>query len=428
MPVFILDMALLDTFPKPDQRLVFVIAALKQLEQHLTEEWLHLQVHIWDPKVLIPQLTKTCGVDAVYANRSYGDGSITRDMHIAVRAQTAWVWFHMHDDYLLVEPDQIPVRKVFTPFFKLRQKTEKQKYVGGRERKKICGWSSPAWVAYNIDRSKVEQRLQDAGHLPSGTTYLDLRPVDGREKRTHTFERDAYHETRNLPAIDGSTKLSPYIRFGLISIRKIYELLAERKTAGAEVIISELARREFWHHIAYHFPQSRRMEFQEKRKNLARSHNEAWFEAWKRWATWYPIVDAGMRQLLQEGWMHNRVRMVVASFLTKDLLIDRRWWERHFAHYLLDYDANVNIGNRQWAASVWADPKPLRIFSPILQAQRFDAQGEYILHYCPELRGQPLKAIHDPLTHSLEYISPIVNHYEMSKRAKLMYDHACFFF
>jgi deoxyribodipyrimidine photo-lyase len=128
-----------------------------------------------------------------------------------------------------------------------------------------------------------------------------------------------------------------------------------------------------------------------------------------------------MKQLKQENRMHGRVRMIVASFLTKDLLLDRRLGEAHFARYLLDYDTNVNIGNWQWSASVGADPKPLRIFNPILQSQRFDPQAEYILNYIPELKGQDIKAIHDPLSYDLNYCKPIVNHYENSKLAKQMY-------
>ncbi|USN56103.1 MAG: FAD-binding domain-containing protein [Candidatus Peribacteria bacterium] len=150
--------------------------------------------------------------------------------------------------------------------------------------------------------------------------------------------------------------------------------------------ISELAWREFWQHIAHHFPFARYLEFQEKRRDLQWVNNPERFDHRKNGTTGYPIVDAGMRQLKATNRMHNRVRMIVASFLTKDLLIDRRRGEQHFADYLIDYDQNVNIGNRQRAASVGADPKPLRIFSPIRQSQRFDPQAEYILKRCPELR------------------------------------------
>lgn len=171
----------------------------------------------------------------------------------------------------------------------------------------------------------------------------------------------------------------------------------------------------------FHFPETRLVEFLEKRRKLAWDNNEKYFKARQDGKTGYPIVDAGMRQLKEENWMHNRVRMIVASFLTKDLLIDRRRGEKHFANYLLDYDENVNIGNRQRTASVGADPKPLRIFSPIRQSERFDPDCIYIKKRLPELKDFSPKEIHNPLEHDLKYAKPIVDHYERSKKAKEIY-------
>jgi len=202
----------------------------------------------------------------------------------------------------------------------------------------------------------------------------------------------------------------------LISIREVYQ-----HSKAYPSYTNELARREFWQHIAHYHPQVRVQEFQEKRRHIKRQHNEALFKKRCAGETGYPIVDAGMRQLQEENRMHGRVRMVVASFLTKDMLMDRRLGEQRFAKYLLDYDTNVNIGNWQRSASVGADPKPLRIFNPILQSQKFDPQAQYILRYLPELQGQSLAAIHDPLTHSLSYHKPILDHYANSKLAKQTY-------
>lgn len=152
-----------------------------------------------------------------------------------------------------------------------------------------------------------------------------------------------------------------------------------------QTFINELARREFRQHINYYFPETRVVEFQEKKRKIERKSNAKLFENRCKGETGYPIVDAGMRQLQKENRMHGRVRMIVASFLCKDLLLDRRLGEQHFARYLIDYDTNVNIGNRQRSASVGADPKPLRIFNPILQSQKFDPECEYIVKYIPEL-------------------------------------------
>lgn len=169
-----------------------------------------------------------------------------------------------------------------------------------------------------------------------------------------------YETTRNIPHLDGTMRISPYTRFGLVSIRDIYRFLIHTRNQvndniqkeSYSILISELARREFWQHIAHHFPESRILEFQEKRRKIKRDNNKEYFQARCEGRTGYPLVDAGMRQLVQEKRMHNRVRMVVASFLTKDLLIDRKRGEEFFAQHLLDYDSNVNIGNRQWSASV----------------------------------------------------------------------------
>jgi len=162
-------------------------------------------------------------------------------------------------------------------------------------------------------------------------------------------------------------------------------------------------------------------EFQEKRRHIQWSRNESLLKKWEMGETGYPIVDAAMKQLREENRMHGRARMIVASFLTKDMLIDRRLGEKVFAKYLLDYDFAVNIGNRQWSASVGADPKPLRIFNPILQSQRFSPTGSYIFRYLPELRDKPIDAVHDPLKNPLDYIQPIVDHYTMSKKAREAY-------
>ena len=168
-----------------------------------------------------------------------------------------------------------------------------------------------------------------------------------------TFDFAHYDDTRNIPSIDGSSKLSPYTRFGLVSIRELYrELLSKNDPIHTATYLSVLARREYRQHTAHYFPESRIMEFQEKKRKIARDNNKEFFKARCEGRTGYPMVDAGMRQLVTEKRMHNRVRMVVASFLTKDLLIDRRRGEEFFAQHLLDYDANVNIGNRQRSASV----------------------------------------------------------------------------
>lgn len=244
---------------------------------------------------------------------------------------------------MLVEPEAVPARKVFTPFYKLWQKVDKQTI-------------DTTIIKYNQNNTIIpSNRDQIISILSPGNN--NYRPVDEWKQRL-SLDLRTYDETRNHLPDDGTTKLSPYIRFGLVSIRQIYEHyenLCHHKEAsgdGNSVIIAELARREFRHHIAYHFPESRLVSFQEKRRHIVWENNEADFMARCEGRTGYPIIDAAMKQLVQEKRMHNRARMIVASFLTKDLLIDRTRGEAFFAKHLLDYDSNVNIGNRQRAASV----------------------------------------------------------------------------
>lgn len=403
IPIFVLDETLLAKCPEHDARLGFLCDALKQLDNQLQMLNSKLHVAVWNPTEVIPHLVKTHQCDAVFVNRSYGEGSQTRDKKIEQRSRSHGLSFQYCDDFLLVQPYEMQPRKVFTPFFKAWTQQIAQSSLPVHTVKHL---STPSIPILSI--SKIFQ------HISFGSS---IWTPDFWRKRLHDFAFVQYDQTRNIPAIDGTSKLSPYLRFGLISPRILYKTILN----SSSVYASELARREFWNHIAYHFPQAIPFEFQEKRRKIHRQNNAKRFHARQNGQTGYPIVDAWMRQLKAENRMHNRVRMIVASFLTKDLLIDRRRWEQHFASYLLDYDRNVNVGNRQRSASVGADPKPIRIFSPILQSQRFDPQAEYIKHRVPELANAPLDPIHDPLSYPLDYVEPIVDHRIQRKIALEIY-------
>ncbi len=417
LPIFIFDKTILAQFPAQDKRLSFILTALHELDKQLHAIWSHLTIYHGNPKKIIPQLVSQYNINALYRNESYGHSAIRRDAWIQNRCRTHAIACDASQDFLLVPIDYTPARKVFTPFFKLRQTyfTENTPTIDNN----IPHTHTPK--TEGISQAQLENILDIKAQHNTIQHHGDLsqpRPINLWADRLASFDFRNYNETRNFPAIDGSSKLSPYMRFGIMSIREIYLKALEQ---DAQVYISELAWREFWQHIYFNFSYSREVEFQEKRRHIKRDNNIEFFEARKNGMTWYPIVDAGMRQLKAENRMHNRVRMVVASFLTKDLLIDRRRGEKHFADYLLDYDTNVNIWNRQRAASVWADPKPLRIFSPMLQSSRFDAQCEYIKKRIPELADYSPKEIHAPLEHNLWYVTPIVDHYVWSKKAKERY-------
>lgn len=408
IPIFIFDKNILASFPKPNKVIGFLVDAVKFLQKELEKRWSYLAIFYGDSIEIITDLVKKHTINAIYQNESYGYNSVTRDVHIQQLCKKQWIVYNAVHDYMIVPIDAVPARKVFTPFYKLRQKYIDINPTLTTIDKAPSTITSPS-IHYS-PRTDIEDKL--------GAEKNNQWHIHFAQNRLNRFNFATYNDTRNFPYIDGSSRLSAYSRFGLISIRELYNTA---KKQWWETYISELAWREFWQHIFYNFPESRTLEFQEKRRNITRDNNDSFFEARKNGMTWYPLVDAGMRQLKAENRIHNRVRMVVASFLTKDLLIDWRWWEKHFADYLIDYDTNVNIWNRQWSASVWADPKPLRIFSPMLQSERFDPYCIYIKKWIPELQHYSPKEIHNPLEYDLWYAKPIVNHYEWSKKAKERY-------
>lgn len=402
LPVFIFDEKILDRFPQNDKRLWFLKDALIRLDSQLQEKWSRLYSAVGDPQKLLPQIVKENNIDAVYTNRSYWPYWTTRDTNIKKSINAEFCQF---EDFFLVKPENVPVRKVFTPFYK--------------QWKNVFEFS---WIL-NIDKkiSTMSTSLSTVVDYLDKFDFENLWDVHEWDNILKNFDFCNYENTRNYPFQDWTSKLSPYVRFGLVSIRQVYDAI-QKSNCDNDVFLSEIAWREFWNHIAINFPWTENLEFLEKRRWLDWLNEEKLFEAWKEWQTGYPLVDAGMRQLKQESWIHNRVRMVVASFLTKDLLIDRRWWERHFENYLLDYDRNVNIWNWQWASSVWADPKPMRIFNPMLQSQRFDPECKYIKKYIPELENYHPWQIHNPLRYNLSYAKPVVDHFERSKIAKNIYN------
>ena len=269
----------------------------------------------------------------------------------------------------------------------------------------------------------------------------------GGEREAHSRWRNFlrstigdYGRSRDLPAIDGTSKLSAYLRFGCISIRRMvsdcHEALHDAPPAqqlSIRKFVDELIWREFYCSVLYHYPSLVHSNYREAFDKMPWKFCERLFKSWKEGKTGYPLVDAGMRQLNQTGWMHNRVRMVVASFLTKDLMHDWRKGAAYFEEKLMDIETFSNNGGWQWAASTGVDPKPLRIFNPRLQSERFDPEGDYIKRFVPELRKVPMRFIHAP--HALppalqkelgcvigkHYPVPIVDHATASNEYKRLF-------
>ena len=233
---------------------------------------------------------------------------------------------------------------------------------------------------------------------------------------------EAYEENRDLPAVDGTSLLSRYLRTGEIGIRTVYAAVQDAKDSkGKQTFITELIWREFYYMILMHFPESKRQAVNTQYREIEWEKDEEGFKAWCEGKTGYPIVDAAMRQLNQTGWMHNRLRMIVASFLTKDLLIDWQKGEQYFQQKLVDYEAASNIGGWQWAASVGTDAVPyFRVFNPTTQSKKFDKDGEFIRKYVTEIKDLSKQYIHEPTAEQREdygYPEPIVAHDEARKRA-----------
>lgn len=407
LPLFIFDETILRALPDGDPRIGFLAEAIQALAHGMNSLGASLAVFAGNPREVIPKLLIRHGIEALYLARSHSASAMKLDAEISRFCSEHAIAVHAFEDTLLVAPEAIAPKKVFTPFFRHWAAADKQPPLP--RIRKIRGM--------NIRSESLQTILER--YRPSAHSW----PADGWTRNLKQFDVCTYPETRNFPALDGTSRLSPYLRFGLISIRQLHDRILRQATPSCSVdtFIGELAWREFWCHIMHHFPDTRTLEFQEKRRGFRWRYDAALFAAWREGRTGYPIVDAGMRQLRQEGWMHGRVRMIVASFLTKDLLMDWRLGEKHFADLLYDYDENVNIGNWQWSASVGADPKPLRIFSPILQSQRFDPQARYIKRYVPELKDELPVRIHDPLKYRLAYFKPVVDHREMSRRTRLLY-------
>ena len=403
--IFILDKNIINDFlGLEDSKFLFLKEALLHLDSELEKLWGKLTIYHDFPEKIIPEICKKFEIDSLFSNKTYSTYGNKRDDIIESYCLWENIDFFIENDYLLNEPEEIEQRKVFTPYFKLWQR-------------KL--WEKEIILEKPMNFTQVKDNFNINDFLDEIIVWEEhpYFNIDFWSTRLKSFDFVHYEDYRNDLDKDGTSRLSVYLRFWIFSVREVYLKVRD----VSHTYVSELAWREFWQHINYYFPYTKKYEFQEKRRNIAWRNDKILFEKWCNGETGYPIVDAAMKQLKETNWMHWRARMIVASFLTKDLLIDWRLWEAHFQKYLLDYDENVNFGNWQWSASVWADPKPLRIFSPILQSQKFDKNAKFIRKYLPSLEDEDLKAIHDPIENDLNYIGIIVNHKEAQRLAREEY-------
>ncbi len=399
--VFVFDTDILDRLPsRADRRVEFIWESVRLLKQDLQSLGADLTVLHGPARRLIPELAARLAVDTVYANRDYEPFATDRDAEVARALNAIGCHLSLHKDQVIFDTDELLTAAgrpyhVYTPYRRAWQaRLTPADY-------------APHTVAEHLDRlapaaPSIMPTLADIGFQRTNLAELKVQAGEaGARARLDDFlERiDHYHEWRDYPGRKGPSYLSVHLRFGTVSIRELVRLAAERASEGARVWLGELIWREFYQMLLWHDPETVDHAFQRKFDRIVWPNPPGHFAAWCEARTGYPIVDAAMRQLHMTGYMHNRLRMITASFLVKDLHVDWRLGERHFAETLIDYDQAANVGGWQWSAGVGTDAQPwFRIFNPVAQSQRFDPEGRFIRRYLPELAALPDKYLHAPWT------------------------------
>lgn len=373
LPMFIFDSEILSELPKDDARVTFISETLQKMRNELQMHGNSIAIYHGKPEDVFHEITSEFEIQNVIANHDYEPYARTRDEKIEKLLSTKNIGFTTYKDQVIFEKDEVVKGDgssyiVYTPYMKIwKQKFEKSKACKTHETK-------PLFKNLYQSTQLPNLQLKDMG--------FEVSKIKVPEFDTSSNLIQDYEKRRNFPAQDATSHLGPHLRFGTVSIRKIMEKATSEKN---EIFWQELIWREFFMQILWHFPETLDNAFKKKYDRIEWRNNEAEFAKWKEGKTGYPLVDAGMRQLNSTGYMHNRVRMLVASFLCKHLLIDWRWGEAYFAKKLLDYELASNVGNWQWAAGSGVDAAPyFRIFNPTTQIEKFDKRHEYIKRWIPE--------------------------------------------
>lgn len=427
---FVFDTDILDKLAdKADRRVEFIWESVRELKAALQASGGDLLVQHGKAATVIPALAKQLGVQAVFTNRDYEPAAVERDAQVATALGADGIAFHDFKDQAIFEKDEVLSQAgkpytVFTPYKNAHLKKLAEDVAG-----------------FYLQPYPVHRYIQHLAQIPPSplmpletlgfqcTNLQALRlptSMSGGKALFEDFDgrMSRYKDARDFPAVKGVSYLSVHLRFGTVSIRHLARQAASRADAGSQAWLNELVWRDFYFQILHHHPHvATGHAFKPEYAHIPFPNDTALFQAWCEGRTGYPIVDAAMRQLNQTGWMHNRLRMLTASFLVKDLLVDWRWGERYFAEKLIDFDLSANNGGWQWAASTGCDAQPyFRIFNPLAQSEKFDPQGKFIRKYVPELALLSDKEIHAPWqipSHrqqeigfmvEKDYFSPIVSH------------------
>ena len=408
--VFVFDREILDSLPKQDRRVEFIWESVTELDQALrsraTPHGGLIVLHAVASDAL-PALAKQLAANAVFTNHDYEPHALARDAKVQVLLEAQGTAFHTFKDHVIFERSEVlslasKPYSVFTPYKNAWLKKVDAYYLKPYEIDK----HADALAALPAAHQQGVPALRAMGFETTNLSSLKIPTgVAGGAKLFDEFltRMDDYGDTRNFPAVKGPSYLGVHLRFGTVSIRQLASRGLEQQRKGSEgaaVWLSELIWRDFYAQILANFPHAANDAFKAEYDKIAweqGEHAQALFAAWCEGRTGYPLVDAAMAQINQTGYMHNRLRMVVASFLTKDLGLDWRWGERYFAQQLNDFDLSANNGGWQWAASSGCDAQPyFRIFNPTSQSEKFDAEGKFIRRYLPQLAKLPNKAIHAP--------------------------------
>ncbi|ELR99572.1 FAD-binding domain-containing protein [Gloeocapsa sp. PCC 73106] len=440
---FCFDLDLLSGDDIAPARISYLIGCLQLLQAQYQERGGELLLLRGKPTEIIPRLGIQLQARGVYWNLDVEPYAKERDRLVQRELEQQKIVVKTVWDQLLQSPGQVLTKsgdpyQVYTPFWKNWSQHTKSSPV------------APPALLHKITENELTlvQELV-LPQLPSsqelGYSYWDyplpLKPGEiAAKQRLSDFcstAIEAYQEQRNFPAIEGTSQLSGALKLGAIGIRTVWQETMEIQLhscsieglQGIQTWQQELCWREFYQHALYFFPDLATGPYRESFKDFPWQNNPSHFQAWCEGNTGYPIVDAAMRQLNQTGWMHNRCRMIVASFLTKDLLINWQWGEKYFMQNLYDGDLSANNGGWQWSASSGMDPKPLRIFNPASQAQKFDPEAEYIRQWLPELSSvDTIDLVTGKITpwdcHQLGYPQPIVNHQQQQREFKRLYSNS----
>jgi len=399
LPIFIFDQEILSKLPKDDARVSFIHQELENIHHQLKKIGSSLTVCVGKPKDIFNSLSEKYQIETVFCNHDYEPYAIQRDLEIKELLRSKNINFKTFKDQVIFERNEITKKdgtpyKVYTPYSK--------KWLESFEYQGIHFFPSEDHLTMCIEENTDQfPTLEEIGFKKSSIKVASY---------TATSELiDTYEATRNYPAKNSTSKLGTHLRFGTVSVRKMVDKASKSNNI---TFLKELIWREFFMQILWHFPQTIKKSFKPKYDRILWKNNENDFDAWRKGETGYPLVDAGMRELNTTGFMHNRVRMLVGSFLCKHLLIDWRWGEAYFAEKLHDYEQSSNIGNWQWVAGCGVDAAPyFRIFNPTTQIQKFDKDLHYIKKWVPEFQ-------------EVTYPSPIVEHKFARERCLKTYKEA----